>query len=437
MTVGIVRLSVEPLAHKPHRSSQTTTRADSPLRGYLLGPEGTLLRQALGLTTSSLSGGPFEGSLHDFVDPDRPRGSEPLDVMADRRRAETSPSQVTLLNFQVVPLVVHAPSGYGKSLLLESLAATWGREHVDDRVLLIRGADFARTYASAQKLDDVPRFQQRYQRADLVLLDDLQQLQRKSGAQRALCSILDHRQRHDRPTVLAANQPLRLLALNPRLISRLASGLALPLELPSAVTRHVIVTELLEAKQLQLTLEAQASLDEHEPLTVPQLIGLINQLHQVCLRATHPNDRERFSGEITVDHVRQVMTDAAREPIEARDIVRWTASFFGLNRGNLTGTSRRKLDVLARSIAMHLMRTHTDLSFQQIGRYFGNRDHTTVMHACKKIAATCQSDSTTRNAVREIGKRLKANGSAPNSAGNTDSSTRRRRTSLEPTVGDC
>jgi chromosomal replication initiator protein len=348
-----------------------------------------------------------------------------------------------LLDFQIVPLVVHAPSGYGKSCLLAALAATWSRQHSAARVLLTTGADFARAYAASQKLDDLPRFLQRYQRADLMLIDDLQQLQRKSGAQRGLASILDHRQRHDRPTVLAAAQPLRLLSLAPRLISRLASGLVIPLELPSPLTRSAILQEMCDERRASMSAEAMELLVQHEPVTVPQLVGLVHQLgrsiatdsgRESVLRETvshktaadtHPSDHHAGSRaetcgdrsqesdvEITAGEVKRLLAEWLDEPVEARDVIRSTASFFGLGNSNLTGTSRRKLDVLARSIAMHLIRSLTDLSFQQIGQSFGNRDHTTVMHACKKIAAQCQTDTTTRNAVREIGRRLKTSSQA-------------------------
>lgn len=368
-----------------HRKSPrfNTAHHSAPLhpKEFILGPEAKVVQQALGLNSSD---------NHDATHK---------------------------LQIAVVPLTVHAPAGFGKSSLLTALETTWQRQTTNERVIHIAAADFARAYANSLKMDDVPRFLQRFLRVDLLLIDDLDNLARKSGAQRQLGLIIEHRQRHNRPTVFTASQPLRLLNLSERLTSRLASGLVLPLELPSIVTRERLIQDLTEQLQLRMTPPARRRLRDHEPMTVPRLMGLVNQLwleQQTGSGPAHHSRTDLVTTEqdietcpvIDLDRVRQLLSEVVDEPASASDVIRATAHFFGLKNANLTGTSRRKMDVLARSIAMYLLREHNQLSFQQIGSKFGNRDHTTVMHAYKKIAAQLGQDNPTRHALNEIRRHL-------------------------------
>jgi chromosomal replication initiator protein len=393
VTDGIATLSFEPLARNAKRSAKDSTQA-GVLREYVLGPENQLLRWAIGLSGNE-------------------RGET---ASADARLADAG-VRAGGVHVRMVPLLIHAPFGFGKSQLLQALAANWPLDENAKGVVLTNAADFARAFATAVKLDEVARFQQRYQRADLLLIDDLHELQRKPGAQRQLGAIVEHRQRHDRPVVLTANQPLRSLGLVGWLSSRLASGLELPLQLPDQACRLAILDQLCQAHQVPLTPAARQRLAQQPSLTIPQLITLVAQLGA---------DGHAFDGHtglaggangtpIDESQVAALVRHAPLAAIEPKEIIRAAAHFFGLRTRNLTGASRRKLDVLARSIAMYVIRDLTGLSFQQIGQYFGRRDHTTVIHACRKVAANHRRDATTRSAIGEIMRRLPSAGSETSS----------------------
>jgi chromosomal replication initiation ATPase DnaA len=538
VTATVATLSLEPFTlHSRRRHAASSS--SGVLREYVLGPENSLVRQGIGL--------------------------------------EETESGEMRLHFPIVPLFLHAPSGFGKSQLLHALAAVWTRQSGPDRVLFVTAADFARSAAHAQKLDDVPVFQQKYQRIDLLLIDDLDQLQRKPSAQQQLASILDRRQQQHRPTVLTARESLQALGLSARLTSRLAGGLDIPLHLPSWQTRREILEKICRQRGIQLTADAEQLLSEHPALTIPQLVGLLNGLlnqqsspspiasglnpsslnlgspkisrsrvidahDQASRRAAHvpsvsaTNDAvtaedptESNSNELTVRSSRNKrnsadriespfspastsdtpLGDLSREPspneesldartshcdvdrsdpceradhansndrvnakasdahdfttpgvqpnrlnvsiatsgmveqigeatliataattaattirrfdvadfsdqlirnqpasVDPKRIIRATAQYFGLKLRNLTGTSRRKMDVLARSLAMYLIRELSGESFQQIGHHFGDRDHSTVIHACRKMAHQRLEDSETRQAILEIKKRV-------------------------------
>jgi chromosomal replication initiator protein len=267
------------------------------------------------------------------------------------------------------------------------------------------------------KLDDVPRFQQRYQLAGLVLLDDVDALEPKWAAQQQLASIIDHRVRAQRPILLTMRQPLTSQPLSPRLVSRLAGGLLIPLHSPAAETRRELIRRLVSQRPLRLSPEAEQLLVEQRSLTVTQLMGVLNRLWAGSLDTTDAEPQE-----ITATQLRRMLGETPPLTVEPAAIIRLTAKHFGLPVRNLKGASRRKMDVLARSLAMYLIRQLTGASFQQIGGQFGQRDHSTVMHACRKIQLAQDTDSAIRAVTVQIQRRLVA-GTAPASATSPDTTT--------------
>jgi chromosomal replication initiator protein len=373
---GIATLSLEPPPGSARR--RVAARADSPaaLREFLLGPENWLVRQGIGWS-------------------------------------ETAPGS---LEFSCNPLVVYGPTGCGKSQFLHALSATWLRQRPADHVILIHATDFARGYATAVKLDDVSRFQQKYQMAGLVLLDGIDALEPKNAAQQQLASIMDHRIRAGRPLIVTAQQPLTAQKLTPRLISRLLGGLVVRLCSPAAETKREIIRRLAAQRAVPLSQDAERLLLEQRSLTITQLIGVFNRL-----RAAQDDADDCPSTPIRADRLRPLLAEAPQLAISPKDVIRSAAKHFGLPTRNLTGASRRKMDVLARSLAMYLIRELTGASFQQIGFHFGRRDHTTVMHACRKIRSAQDSDPAIQSATMQLRQRIVSDPGAPLSARTTAS----------------
>ena len=372
MISGIATLSIEPPPGSARRRFGARTDSPAVLREFLLGPENQLLRQGIG-------------------------------------GLESSPET---LDFRCHPLVLFGPTGCGKSQLLHALAATWSRQQPDDLVLLTDAIDFARGYASAVKLDDVGRFQQRHQRAGLVLLDGIDALESKTPAQQQMALIIDHRVRAERPTVVTAQQPLPMLNLLPRLISRLSAGLVVPLQSPAAKTRREIIRRLARQRSIELSSEAERLLVEQQSLTIVQLMGVLHRLGVI-----YQHDPGAANIEIAASQLQDLLLDTPHLEVEPKLIIRMTAKHFGLSVRKLTGTSRRRMDVLARSLAMYLIREFTGESFQKIGDRFGRRDHTTVMHACRKIQSARHSDPAIRSAIQQLRQRLGSDRVLSTSAG--------------------
>ena len=365
----------------------------------------TLSQNVLSMNSTTAGGSSSAAPVFDLV-----LGPENslVSFAADLCTAEpTTSSEDTTLDGNIIPLTFYAPSGYGKSRLLQTLAANWSQNRASENLLLFEAADFARSYAQAVKLDDIQRFQQRFQRIGLLLIDNLDDLRRKTGAQQHLATIIDHRQRQCRPTVLTIRKnKIHTAGLSYRLMSRINGGLCVPIELPGSAATAQILEQLSQLGQFQITAEAKQEICQQGPMSVPQLAGLVNRI--LVEQPRHLYDDEQPTNRVTirVQDVQPAIENLANQQFDVRTVIRLTASYFGLQPRNLTSKSRRKLDVLARSTAMYLVRQHTTLSYQQIGDRFGKRDHTTVMHACNKIEAERTTNSSTRNSLSDLEQRL-------------------------------
>jgi chromosomal replication initiator protein len=297
------------------------------------------------------------------------------------------------------PLVICGSSGSGKSHLARGLAQWWQGENADSRVLVTSGADFARDYAAAVDRQELPSWRQRVRSVDLLVLEDLGQLAGKGAAQQELIHTLDDLAAREAAVLVTARSlPQQIVALAAGLRSRLSAGLIVPLVLPGPGARRTILEQLARARGLSLPKSALAALASGPSVPVTALHGAIRQL-ELASRAgsLHAGALERMAAE-----------HAAAETLSLREIARATAKYFGLTLADMKSPSRRQAVVAARGVAIYLARLMTPASLEQIGRYFGGRDHTTVLHGQRRTEKMMRRDPATRHAVSELRKTLVA-----------------------------
>ena len=201
-----------------------------------------------------------------------------------------------------------------------------------------------------------------------------------------------------RVVLTASVAPERLAGIAPGLRSRLVAGLAVPLARPGAEARLVILTRLAKLRGISLSEEAARILTEGLDVTAPGLLGALVQLEMSV---------EARGGTIDAEAAQQYV--AARSgplPPSLHQIARATARHFSLKLNDLRSPSRRRSVVIARGVAMHLARTLTRQSLEQIGRYFGGRDHTTVSYGCRRTEERLKNEPAVRQAVLQLHERL-------------------------------
>jgi chromosomal replication initiator protein len=301
------------------------------------------------------------------------------------------------------PLVLYGPSGTGKSHIARGVAAEWKSSHRRDHLVCVTAVDFSRELVDAIETQAVDEFRTRYRNASLLVIEDLGMLttdkSEKLNVQEELIYTLDAMaDREGWVIVTASASPNQLPNICPGLQSRLIAGLMIPLAPPELEARMAILQQLAELRKVDLSPTMIRTMAEGIRGTAPDLAGALIQLETPI----------QFDGG-TLDE------EAVQEFVESRggsrrvtlhDIALATAKHFSLKLSDLRSAVRRRSLVTARGVAIYLARQFTAESLDQIGDYFGGRDHTTVMHGCRKTEALIESDPTVREAVQILQKKL-------------------------------
>lgn len=297
------------------------------------------------------------------------------------------------------PLVLYGPHGSGKTHLARGLHAWWQRHFPSSRVMCLAAADFAHAYALAIADDRLESWRRQIREADLLIIDDLGQLSGKQGAQQELRQALDELAEREALVVITAHAlPTHSRLLLPSLRSRLSAGLAVPLALPARTTRRFILDRVASARGIPLPERSRHSLADGLNVSVPALIAAILELELGARIDGQPIDAQR---------VRRFMAQCPTAAMpNLRDIACRTAKYFGLKISDLKSPLRRQSLVAGRSLAMYLARQLTDKSLGKIGEYFGGRDHTTVLHGCRRTEKLLERDQATRQAVADLKRAL-------------------------------
>lgn len=295
------------------------------------------------------------------------------------------------------PILLFGPTGVGKSHLIRGMVDRLQTARPDARSRLLNGPDFYRLFSQAHEVGSLADVRQQLQDLDCFALDDVQSLADKPQAQLELLNLLDKlRDRHASVIVTSRVAPHEL-DLSPHLKSRLSGGLTVPVHAPSPATRAAFVRRFSQELELDLPADVVDLMAGITPVSIPELRGLLLQIQQF---------QRDGRGAIDVPSVsRMIHQRANADAPGVREIIKKVARYFGLTVAELTGPSRRQTTVLARDTAIFLTRRLRKDSFEQIGTYFGGRDHSTVMHAFQKISKR-RDDVLVNAAIVELAQRL-------------------------------
>lgn len=297
------------------------------------------------------------------------------------------------------PLVLHGPTGTGKTHLARGIAEAW-RQRIGRSVVYCVAADFARQYAEALQTQGLPELRATYCSAALLVIEDLDRLAGKTAAQEELARTLDAiGQAEGQVVVTASEAPGDIHGLLPSLRSRLEAGLLVPLSRPGLAARLVLLGQLAEQRGFELDSDARDLLATH-------LDGTVRELSAALLRLAEGSETptQRITAAAVAEHLDR--RRGQTEPVPVQAIAVATARHFAVRVAELRSPSRRRGIVHARGTAMYLCRELTDCSLERIGQYFGGRDHTTVLHACRKIEEQLDRDAETRDAIDKLRDRL-------------------------------
>jgi chromosomal replication initiator protein len=301
------------------------------------------------------------------------------------------------------PLFVYGDSGLGKTHLLHAIGHYAQSLYQGVKVRYVSSEEFTNDFINMIRDGKQDGFRRRYRDVDVLLVDDIQFLENKEGTQEEFFHTFNTLHNASKQIVISSDRaPKRLVTLEDRLRSRFEWGLLTDVQPPELETRIAI----LRKKAVQDRLKVPADALEY---IASRISTNIRELEGALIRVTAFASLNRQSVDLQLAEfvLKDLIPEAQGPEITAATIMGQTASYFGLSIDDLCGTSRSRVLVTARQIAMYLCRELTDLSLPKIGQQFGGRDHTTVMHADKKIRSLMAERRSIYNQVTELTNRIK------------------------------
>lgn len=291
------------------------------------------------------------------------------------------------------PLYLFSKSSLGKTHLLNAIGNQVNTRSPGTRVKYITTDRFTSQFSNALRTGNIQRFRKYHSNLDLLLLDDIHQISGKTKVQQELISLLDVLFKENKQVVLAGKfPPNQILDLDERLASRLSSGLISEIRLVDRKTRMRIVEQ--KAKQEHI------NIPEDVAFFLANTGSDIKELIKNVVRVV--SHSSLYGDSLTISNTKALLENTFPTGLSVQRIQRVTAEHFNISLSDMVSPSRSRSINYARQIAMYLCRKLMKLSFEEIGRYFGGRNHATVIHAVKRIEQDENKDNDSSNHLQTI-----------------------------------
>ena len=303
------------------------------------------------------------------------------------------------------PLFIYGDSGLGKTHLLHAIGHYAMSLYPGIRVRYVSSEEFTNDFINSIANNRGSLFQQRYRNIDILLIDDIQFLQGKAETQEAFFHTFNTLHDHNKQVVITSDVPPKhLTGFEDRMRSRFEWGLITDVQAPDLETRIAILRKKAQNEHLQVP-------DDILEYMASKVSSNIRELEGTLIRVTAFASLNRTPVDMPLVQtvLKDLITDDTDNVVAPVDIITATADYFKLTVDDLYGSSRSQAVAIARQIAMYLCRELTNLSLPKIGQLFGNRDHTTVMYANKKISELMKERRSIYNQVTELTARIKQN----------------------------
>ncbi|MFP3899498.1 MAG: chromosomal replication initiator protein DnaA [Acidimicrobiia bacterium] len=285
------------------------------------------------------------------------------------------------------PLFIYGDAGLGKTHLLQAIAAYVTENYPAYRVRYVTSETFLNEFIDSMHTDSRDAFKRRYRDTDVLLVDDVQFFEGKFETLEEFFHTFNHLHQTNRQIVLSSDRPPDQIGIEDRMRSRFQQGLMTDIQPPELETRMAILRKKAELETTWIPPEVLEFIAANIKDNIRVLEGALIRVSAFASLTHEP---------LTVERATQVLADLLSEnqprPITPQLILDETSALFGFTNDEIISKHRQRPLVTARQIAMYVMRELTDLSYPNIARVFGGRDHTTVIHAVEKIGALMSKD---------------------------------------------
>lgn len=301
------------------------------------------------------------------------------------------------------PLFIYGDSGLGKTHLLHAIGNAALELHPGIRVRYVSSEEFTNSFINAIKNNKGAEFHESWRQVDILLIDDIQFLSRAKETLEAFFHTFNTLQNQNKQIVITSDvAPKQLADVENRLISRFEQGLLTDIQAPERDTRIAILKMKAEREHLVLSNDVLEFIADNFTANIRSLEGALTKVIAYASLT-----QQEINYDLVYTLLQSQLPSEADIEIQPQKIISITAEFFNVTVDEIYGPKRTQQLTKPRHIAMYLCHELTSLSLPKIGDLFNGRDHTTVMHACKKIASAISSDRNIYNEVEELTEKIR------------------------------
>ena len=295
------------------------------------------------------------------------------------------------------PLFIHGSSGVGKTHLVNAIGCKIKELHPELRVLYVSAHLFQVQYTDSILQKNFNDFMRFYQSIDVLIIDDIQEFAGLQKTQNAFFHIFNHLHLNGKQLIMTSDRsPAQLQGMEERMITRFKWGMTAEIEKPDLELRKNILRNKIHKDGLKFPEEVITYIAEHVNASIRDLEGIVVS---IMAHSTINN------ADIDINLARRIVgdfSDYEKKTITIDEIIKTVADYYGVEVSAINTRSRKREVVLVRQVAMYLAKKHLDLSTSKIGQYVGNRDHATVLHACKTVTNLADTDKQFNSELNEI-----------------------------------
>ncbi|HVD98408.1 MAG TPA: chromosomal replication initiator protein DnaA [Cytophagaceae bacterium] len=300
------------------------------------------------------------------------------------------------------PLMLYGKVGLGKTHLVQAIGNYIKKNHEGKSILYVSSEKFANQFMEAVKNNSIREFSNFFLKTDVLILDDVQFFANKEKTQEVFFHIFNDLHQSGKQIIMTSDKaPKDLAGFQERLLSRFKWGLTADLQTPDFETRVAIIQKKLEAEQMELPVEVLEYLAYSIDTNVRELEGVI-----ISMVAQSSLNQKQIDLELAKQTIQTIVQNVEAE-VGIDYIMKFVSEYFNVTIEQMKDKTRKREIVVARQVSMYFAKEYTNMSLKSIGSNFGNRDHSTVIHAIQSVNDLMDTDKKFNATMQDLMKKIK------------------------------